>query len=69
MFRARWFGCNNKTPLVVELIYFSSVQSDEELFILNFLISGFLDQKQHVIPVLDNITKEEADGSWVTIYK
>lgn len=60
---------NNETPLVVELIYFSPVQSDEELFILNFLISGFSNQEQHVIPVLDNITKEEADESWVTIYK
>lgn len=60
---------NNETPLTVELIYFSPVQSDENLFVLNFLISGFSDQKQHVIPVLDNITKEETDESWVTIYK
>lgn len=60
---------NNETPLTVELIYFSSVQSNEDLFILNFLMSGFSDQERHVIPVLDNITKEEADESWVTIYK
>ena len=60
---------NNETPLTVELIYFSPVQSNEDLFVLNFLISAFSDQERHVIPVLDNITKEEADESWITIYK
>lgn len=59
----------NETPLIIELIYFSPIQSDEDLFVLNFLMSGFSDQKTHVIPVLDNITKEEASESWVTIYK
>lgn len=59
----------NETPLIIELIYFSPVQSDEDLFILNFLMSGFSDQEQHVIPILGDITKEEANESWVTIYK
>ena len=40
---------NNETPLIIELIYFSPVQSDENLFVLNFLMSGFLDQKKHTI--------------------
>lgn len=31
----------NETPLTVELIYFSPVQSNEDLFVLNFLTARF----------------------------
>ena len=55
--------------LILALVSAFPVQSNEDLFVLNFLIAGFEDQERHVIPVLDNITKEEADESWVTIYK
>lgn len=57
---------HNETLLTVELIYFSPVQSDEDLFVLNFLMGGFSDQEQHVVPVLGDITKEKADESWVS---
>ena len=60
---------DEETPLEIDLIYFSKMPLDEELFILKFLLYGFSDNKPHVISVLDNITKEEARDSWVKFYR
>lgn len=59
----------SETPLEVELIYFTTYQSEEELFILNFQLIGFSDRERQSIAVLDEITKDEAVESWITVYK
>jgi len=53
----------------VAIIYFTTYQSKDELFTLNFQLTGFLDYEKKSVPVLDGITKDEANESWITIYR
>jgi len=59
----------SETSLEIELIYFSACPSENELFILNFSMTGFRDYDRQIIPILGEITKDEADESWISIYK
>jgi len=58
-----------ETSLDVELIYFTPYNDREELFMLKFLLCGFYEQDKQSVVILDEITKDEADKSWITIFK
>lgn len=59
----------SETPLDIELIYFTAYQNEEKLFVLNFLLTGYLERDKQSVAILDGITKYEADESWIRIFK
>jgi len=58
-----------ETSLDVELIYFTPYNGREELFMLKFLLCGFSERDKQSVVILDEITKAEANKSWITIFK